>query len=169
MVLDAPDTAEILELDGHGEPQWRPLLTTPNHPFAHKSVTNPPRSRMLIVLTMIQSWEYWHDALAEDSCPAPLLIENADGQPISVAQLIAELHEYIKHLRDLIYEIEDRDPSENARLYLLGVVGPKRKDAGNADAQFWVHLDSDVVMNALNEEVWVRKAQRFARQQNPSY
>lgn len=167
-MLDPPDTAEILDLDGNGGPQWRPLLATPNHPFARKSVTEPPRSRILLALEIVHYWEYWHDALAEEDRPAPLLIENADGRPVSVGRLITKLHDYVKELRDLIYEIEDRDVSEDAILYLFSISGPTRKDANNPDALFTVLINSDVTTNVGFEEEWARKAQLFVRQHHPN-
>jgi hypothetical protein len=43
----------------------------------------PLRSRMLIVIEMVNTWEFWQDSCAEADCPAPLLIKNPDGQPIT--------------------------------------------------------------------------------------
>ncbi|CAO2658351.1 Nn.00g060740.m01.CDS01 [Neocucurbitaria sp. VM-36] len=169
-ILDSPTTAQIMELNSSGEPQWRPLFGEPDHPLAKLPITEPPRSRMLIVLVMVHYWEFWQDACAEDDRPAPLLIENPDGQPITLAQFIKELHNYSVGLRDLIYEIEDRADSEHARLYCHGASGPKRKDAGDADALFKVHLASDIAgADIIQDELWVRRAQRLDKKRGPSH
>ncbi|KAF2825916.1 hypothetical protein CC86DRAFT_418509 [Ophiobolus disseminans] len=54
-LLDVPGTAEVLDLDGNGEPQWLHLL---GHPFAETPVTEPPRSRMLLVLSLVHDFEW---------------------------------------------------------------------------------------------------------------
>ncbi|KAF2825915.1 hypothetical protein CC86DRAFT_407160 [Ophiobolus disseminans] len=104
-----------------------------------------------------------------DDRPPPLLIENADGRPISLGQLITKLHDYTIGLRDLIYEIEDREASDNAHLYFSGLSGPNRRDLEDMDYLFRVHAWSDVVKNdPMDEETWTRKAQHFAAKHHSS-
>ncbi|CAG5137437.1 uncharacterized protein ALTATR162_LOCUS107 [Alternaria atra] len=163
-VLDPATTAQIVELDNTGTPQWRPLLGAPNHALAEEPVTQPPRSRMLIAFDVVYGADYWLDADALDERPAPLVIENAGGQPITFAQFVSELHRYALELRETIFEIENRGNSDNARLYCSGASGPKRKDAGDPDALFMVYLDSDMFTSGQEfEQDWIRKAERFAK------
>jgi len=162
-LLDIPGTAEIVDLDSNGEAQWRPLL---GHTFAETSMTSPPRSRMLVVLSLVHDGEFWQDAEAMDNRPPPLLMENIDGRPISLAQVITKLHDCTIRLRDLIYEIGNRELDDCAHLYFSGISKSKRGGPDNADALFRVHVLSDIVQNdPMGEEMWVRKAQRFTAQQ----
>jgi hypothetical protein len=80
-----------------------------------------------------------------DERPPPLLIENVDDRAISLVQLITKLYGYTIGLRDLIYEIEDREGSDNAHLYFSGLSGAKRRDPKDVDALFRVHVSSDIV------------------------
>lgn len=63
--MEPPTTAQVVELDETGKPQWRPLLGLPKHALTEKPITQPLRSRILIVLDLVLSWESWHDADAE--------------------------------------------------------------------------------------------------------
>jgi hypothetical protein len=72
-------------MDENNEPHWFPLLAEPYHTVAMEPITEPPRSRMLVVLALVEYADYWQDS--GDEPPAPLVIENLDGQPISVTQL----------------------------------------------------------------------------------
>ncbi|EUC39891.1 hypothetical protein COCMIDRAFT_110253, partial [Bipolaris oryzae ATCC 44560] len=104
-VLDPPTTAQIVELDDTGSPQWRPLLGPPNHALAEEPVTQPPRCRMLIAFDVVYSADYWLDADALNEQPAPLVIENVGGQPITFEKFINELHLYAPELRETIFGI----------------------------------------------------------------
>jgi hypothetical protein len=170
-LLDPPSKIEIIDLNEAGEPYWRPLLEDPKHVLAGVAATEPPRSRMLVVLDMVDSWEYWQDACAYDDRPAPLLIENVDGQPISVEQFVTEIHKYTVSLRDLLYEAEGRDESEkqHARYYYLLTMGPTRKNAGDANAEFRIHHQSDCLNSDEDFEkysAWI--ARRFVDRQHLS-
>lgn len=163
-VLDPPTTALVLDLDNTGTPQWQPLLGAPHHALAKEPVTQPPRSRMVIAFDLVYGADYWHDADARDEKPASLVIENAGGQPIALAQFVDELHNYATELREIIFELEDRGNPKNARLYCCGASGPKRKDAGDPDALFLVYLHSDVFTSDQElEQDWIGKAERFAK------
>jgi hypothetical protein len=119
---------------------------------------------MLVVLVVVEYSERRQDS--GDEAPAPLLIENLDGQPISIAQFVTEVHDYTLRLRDLIYEIEDREDSEKAVLYFFGASGPKRKDAADANARFAVHVASNVVQDdVLLERTWADNVRRFVEEQ----
>jgi hypothetical protein len=124
---------------------------------------------MLVVLVLVHYWETWQDAGDEADRPAPLLVENTDGSPISVAQFLAEVHEYVLGLRDLNHKIEDREQSDKAVLFLFRISGPMRKDAADADALFAVHVTSEVVKDyALFEGIWEGNSRRFVAQQRES-
>jgi hypothetical protein len=111
-VLDAPSTVQVLDMDENNEPQYIPLFGSPPHALAALPITSPARSCMLVFNALVECSEYWQDS--GDPAPAPLVIENLDGRPISVAQFITELHDYTLRLRDLMYEIEDRAHEEEA-------------------------------------------------------
>lgn len=119
---------------------------------------------MVIILDLVYGADYWHDADAQDEKPAPLVIENAGGQPITLAQSVDRLHDYTVELRDIIFEIEGRGNLANPRLYCCGAPGKKRKYAKDPDALFRVHLRSDVfTSDQAFEQDWIRKAERFAK------
>jgi hypothetical protein len=136
-----------------------PLLS-PKHPLADEAVTKIPRSRMRIVLNMIEYWECWFDMDMMDDIPPPLLIENSDGRAITVEQFIVEVSKYAESLRDTIYEIEDRGPwqKEDARVYYFLITGPKYREAEDPDVVFAIHHISDITNSVRDfEDEWVRK------------
>ncbi|KAH8723452.1 hypothetical protein GQ44DRAFT_570101, partial [Phaeosphaeriaceae sp. PMI808] len=91
-LLQSPSTAQIVELNDMGEPEWRPLFGEPNQALAEEPLTYPPQARMLVLIDLVNSCDYWQDACAQDDRPAPLIIQNSNGQPITLAQFIKELH-----------------------------------------------------------------------------
>jgi hypothetical protein len=167
-LLDVSSTAQVLDLGENNEPQWFPLLAEPHHAVAAEPITSPPRSRMLVVLDLVEYSERWQDF--GDEAPAPLLVENLDGQPISIAQFVTGVHDYTLRLRDVIYEIEDRADSEKAVLYFLGASGLKRKDEADANARFAVHFASDVLEDGgMLESLWALNVRRFVEQQRRNF
>jgi hypothetical protein len=163
-VLDAPSTVQVLDMDENNEPQYIPLFGSPPHALAALPITSPARSCMLVFNALVECSEYWQDS--GDPAPAPLVIENLDGRPISVAQFITELHDYTLRLRDLMYEIEDRAHEEEAVYTFFSVSGPKRGDAADVDARFMVDFVSDVVKDdEMLEGIWAQNMQRFVEQQ----
>lgn len=83
-VLDTP-TAQIVELDNTGRPQWRPLLGAPNYALAEEPIPQPPRSHMLVAFNVVYRADDWFRVDTLDERPAPLAIENAWGQRITFA------------------------------------------------------------------------------------
>jgi hypothetical protein len=166
-LLDPPSSIEVLDLNEKGSPRWSHLLKDPKHTLAEEAITNPPRSRMLVVLDMVAYWEFWQDANAWDECPAPLVIENTDGRPITVEQFVTKVGAYANELRNLMFEAEGRDEAERlrARYYFLLAMGPRRKDAGDTEAIFSITLQSDVVnSDAEMADWWSRLEHRYMKE-----
>jgi hypothetical protein len=161
-LLDPPSVIEVLDLNETGSPQWSHLLIDPKHAFANEAITKPQRSRMLVVIDIVESWEYWQDADAWDERPAPLVIENTDGQPITVEQFVTEVYAYATELRDLMFEAEGRNEAERlrARYYYLLTSGPGRKDAGDTEAVFYISTKSDVVNSDAELADWWSQLER---------
>lgn len=103
-VLDSPLEVRVLEVGGENVPIWRPLFGNPDSSIADEAATVPPRSCLSVVIDPLHHWYHWQDAEAWDERPAPLSIKNVNGEPISVWQLINEVHAYALHLRDLLCE-----------------------------------------------------------------
>jgi hypothetical protein len=163
-LLQAPSTVQVLDMDENNDPHWFPLLTEPHHPVAVEPITEPPRSRMLVVLDLVEYADYFQDS--GDEPPAPLVIENLDGQPISVAQFITKVHEYTLRLRDQIYELEDRADNEEAIFFFSWASGPLRTDAFDTNARFAVNMRSNIIPNDnMLEEICAIKVRRFVEQQ----
>jgi hypothetical protein len=164
-LLEAPSTIQVLDMDENNEPQWFTLLAEPHHTVAMQPITDPPRSRMLVILEGVEYAEYWQDS--GDELPAPLVIENLDGQSISVAQFVIEVHEYTLRLRDVIYELEDRADDEEAVFLFYGVSGPKRKDVVDTNARFAVGMHSNVVRDhELLGAMCANRIRRFVERQH---
>ena len=120
-VLDPPSEVEIFFLDLEDQSQWAPLFTDP---IADEAATNPPRSQLQIRLQPLDSWEHWRQA--EKEPPKPLLIENTDGQPISVKQFIQAVHSYAVPLRKLLCrccDIYAPQAEAHARFYFTCTMG----------------------------------------------
>ncbi|KAH8725399.1 hypothetical protein GQ44DRAFT_726852 [Phaeosphaeriaceae sp. PMI808] len=160
-MLDSPSTAQVIELDADHQPHLRPLFGEPLHALAQEPITYPPRPRMLVDIGIITGWWAWQDEYVER--PELLVIENTDRQPITLSQFIIAVYDHVAKVRDLLFEIEDRSPSEDVQLYFLGLSGPERKDAANTDAVFIVEVLSNIdKSNAMMEEWWSKWEQRFA-------
>ncbi|KAF2123713.1 hypothetical protein P153DRAFT_147956 [Dothidotthia symphoricarpi CBS 119687] len=118
-VLDSPSKAEILSLDAEDNPQWTPLFLDP---VADEAATDPPQSRVQISLEPLDAWEHWQQA--EKDPPAPGFVENTDGRPISVKQLMQATHDYAVPLRRLLCrccDIWGPEKETRARFYFTGL------------------------------------------------
>jgi hypothetical protein len=165
-LLAAPSTIQVLDMDSNNSPQWYPLFPSKSHhdALAALPITSPPRSRMLVVLNQVEYAEYFQDS--GDEPPTSPVIENLDGQPISVAQFVSEVHEYTLGLRNVIHELEDRADDEKAVFLFSRVSGPKRQDAGDTNARFVVDMHSNVVRDdELLEAMCANRIRRFVELQ----
>ncbi|KAI4941483.1 hypothetical protein J4E86_010516 [Alternaria arbusti] len=129
-VLASPSTIEAVDFDESGEVCWRPLLLDPKHPLADEAVTKLPIPRMGVKLVMI---EYWKSLGMMDEAPPPLVIDNTDGRTITIEQFVLRVSEYAYSLREMLCEIEDREPSsqESAEIYYYSTGAPKLQEPGN--------------------------------------
>lgn len=125
-ILDDPSNVQVVDLDDEtNEPKWTPLFGAagtgqPNHPLVDQVATEPPCSRMLVILDEIEAWDFWQDAEAMDDRPAPLIIENTGGEPVTIGQIVTQTHTYAVGLKDVIYEIHDEnDPSARVDIYCV--------------------------------------------------
>jgi len=162
-VLAPPSTVEVVDFDTTGELCWRPLLLDPKHPLAHEAVTELPQSRMAVVLAMI---EYWDCLGMMDEAPPPLLIENTDGQAVTIEQFVIKVSEYAQSLRQTIYDIENRYPSSqrSVDLYYDSTDAPEPQETGEPDFVFPLHLISkDTSLTGELETEWIRREREFAK------
>jgi hypothetical protein len=97
-VLDPPSDVQVFGRDDQGALQWRPLSDA----SLGGTAVNPPQSRLVVSIEPLHSWWHWHDSGTQHLRPTQLLIENADGQPISVRQFIQAVHCYAFPLRKLL-------------------------------------------------------------------
>ncbi|KAI1379063.1 hypothetical protein F4677DRAFT_465307 [Hypoxylon crocopeplum] len=156
---------KVLDFDEAGEPHWTPLFGAApgqHHAIVSEPVTDPPRTRMTVVLDPVDTWEYWQDADIFDQRPAPLTLENKDGGAVTLGQFVTEVHAYIAALRDLLLEAMATDTDNDIQYYFSGCQGPTRSDAAEEnEPQFGVFLvDSQMTnMDEWWENVvgWVRE------------
>lgn len=112
----SPLDVQVFGRDDEGVWQWRPFSDECNKPLLHGAAMDPPQSRLEVSIEPLHSWWHWHDSGTQHLRPAQLLIENADGQPISVRQLIEAVHGYAVPLRKLLLRCTDiNDPSNQGR------------------------------------------------------
>jgi hypothetical protein len=140
-VLDPPSQAEIFLLDSEGKPQWMPLLTDP---VADEAATILPQSRLRIVIQPLDSWEHWSQT--ESQPPEPLLIENMDGQPITVRQFMNAVHDYAVPLRRLLCrccDIYGPDTEARVRFYFQTTMGLKQGISENLCPEMQVYVFED--------------------------
>ncbi|RYP78735.1 hypothetical protein DL771_000402 [Monosporascus sp. 5C6A] len=98
----------VLDLDEDTRQlQWTALLRDgePHHPVAQEPAHNPPVSRMRIIINASFGARYWDNFNVPSRRPAPLVIANHDGVPITVAQFVRELGSYALRHRDILTEI----------------------------------------------------------------
>ncbi|KAI5919334.1 hypothetical protein F4810DRAFT_506082 [Camillea tinctor] len=163
-VFEPLSTVQVLDLDDHDEPRWTPLFDTrdgeerPVHPLGNELATNTPLSRMRVVLRAVESWEFWQDAETEP--PAPLLIENQNNEPITIAQFITHFHSYALGLRDALYEALGIYNNEECSYFFC--YGPSAENVENDDALFEICVKP----NSELTEFWDRSVERFRQLQN---
>ncbi|RYP09944.1 hypothetical protein DL764_000986 [Monosporascus ibericus] len=117
----APITSiRVLDLDDHTkQPQWTALFRDgkPHHPVAQEPAHNPPVSRMRITINASFGARRWNNFRVTERQPAPLVIANHDGAPITVAQFVREFGSYALRHRDVLTEIWDTTPTPNPFYY----------------------------------------------------
>jgi hypothetical protein len=131
-VLDPPSEVQVFIPDDEGVLQWRPLTEESSKSQLDGTAMDPPKSRLEITIEPLQSWWHWHDSDTKHLRPAQLLIENADGQPISVRQFIQAVHGYALPLRKLLLQCMDVDPSDEqrARFFFNVITGGSMGESG---------------------------------------
>lgn len=107
-------------LKADGTEQLRPFLS---HALAIEDVAVPSVSRMSVYSKDISS-AMIHDRVAMEDQPRPVLIEHADGSPITVKQFVIAAHECLSQHKDKII---------NNRKFLvwipqLPIAGPEPED-----------------------------------------
>lgn len=125
-VLHPPSDMQVFGRDDEGVLQWRPLSDKSNKSLFNGAAMDPPRSRLEVSIEPLHSWWHWHDSGTQHLRPAQLLIEDADGQPISIRQFIQVVHGYALPLRKLLLRCTDiNDPSnqERARFFFDMITG----------------------------------------------
>lgn len=140
-VLDSPSKVEIFFLDAEDNPQWAPLFTDP---IVGEAATNPPQSRLQIMLEPLGTWEHWRQA--EKEPPKQLFIENTDGQPISVGQFIQAVHDYAVPLRRLLCrccDIYAPEEEAHARFYFTRIMDLVESTPENPYTRLQVHVVED--------------------------
>ncbi|RYP06915.1 hypothetical protein DL764_002863 [Monosporascus ibericus] len=105
-IFEPENSIRILGADEHGQQRWSPLFAddgqaSPMSDALNQPTTDPPRSRMRVVISDIHFSGSWQDDEALARCPAPLLIENRGGDPITVDQFIHQLSNPAAGLRDM--------------------------------------------------------------------
>ncbi|RPA78941.1 hypothetical protein BJ508DRAFT_363562 [Ascobolus immersus RN42] len=104
LIFSPPTDIHILS---PASPDGTQLPSTPlsTHPTSTTPITTPPLSRIRLLCDNVQTWDYWTfgDDLAMR--PAPLVIENDDGSPVTVAQFVQECHTYLCSIRDIVNEV----------------------------------------------------------------
>lgn len=118
-ILDLPSKAEMFFLDSEGKLQWVSLSTV-----ADETAMKLPQSRLQIKVQLLASWEHWQQAKEEP--PKPLLIDNTDGQPISVKQFMQAVHDYALSLRWLLCKscnLYGPEEVANTRFYFTRIMG----------------------------------------------
>jgi hypothetical protein len=125
-ILDPPSDVQVFGRDDEGVLQWRPLSDESNKSLFDVAAMIPPQSRLEISIEPLHSWWHWHDSGTQHLRAAHLLIENADGQPISVRQFIQAVHDYALPLRKLLLrctDIIDQSNQDCARFFFDMITG----------------------------------------------
>jgi hypothetical protein len=124
-LLDPPSDAQVFGRDEEGVLQWQPLSEESNKTLLDETAMDPPQSLLEITIEPLQSWWHWHDSDTKHLRPAQLLIENADGQPISVRQFIQAVHDYALPLRKLLLGCMyvDESDEQHARFFFDLITG----------------------------------------------
>lgn len=81
-----------------------------------EAAMDPSQSRLEVSIERLHSWWHWQDTGTQYLRPAQLLIENADGQPISARQFIQAVYSYALPLCKLLLRCTDtKDPLDQDR------------------------------------------------------
>ncbi|KAH7401300.1 hypothetical protein BKA66DRAFT_564952 [Pyrenochaeta sp. MPI-SDFR-AT-0127] len=93
-LLDPLPEPQIVGVDARGEPPLQPFFEGgPDTAAANGAATEPPNSRLHILIEPLNSWWPWHDKRHLKTAPG--LIEYTDGQQISVKQFMRAVHDYV--------------------------------------------------------------------------
>ena len=144
-VLDPPSDIQVFGPDDKGDLQWRPLFHETNESLLDGAAIVPPTSCLGIVIEPLHYWWPWHDSDTEHLRPAQLLLENPDGQPVSVRQFIEAVHNYTLPLRELLLQcMEIDDPSEQERArFIFRLITKWSDEEISGRPRFKVHLVED--------------------------
>jgi hypothetical protein len=140
-VLDSPSKAEIFDVVEEDETRWTPLFTDP---IAEEAALSPPQSRLQISIEPLNSWENWQQS--DTDPPEQLLVENTDGQPISIKQFIQVVHDYAIPLRELLCQCCDvwgPEEKARARFYLSGFSSIEANTLENSYTKVGIHVVDD--------------------------
>jgi hypothetical protein len=116
-ILEAPSAAEIMSLDADDKPRWTSVLS---NPVADEPATDPPHCRLSICIEPLMAWDYWEQSGKEP--PESKVVENADGSPITVKQLMQAVQVYALPLRRLLCKscyIDGPETAARTRFYFL--------------------------------------------------
>ncbi|EMD60245.1 hypothetical protein COCSADRAFT_164373 [Bipolaris sorokiniana ND90Pr] len=115
-VLDHPSYAQVYVRDDEGALKWRALFDKANKSLCDASAMDPPQSRLQISIEPLHRWRHWHDSETQHLRPASLLIENTDGEQVSVEKFIHAVYNYALPLHKLLLRCMNvRDPMEQDR------------------------------------------------------
>jgi hypothetical protein len=141
-ILEAPSAAEVMSLDAEDKVRWTSILS---HPVADEPATDPPLSRISICIEPLNAWEYWPQSGKEP--PESKVVENLDGSPITVQQLMQAVHDYAVPLRRLLCRscyIHGPETAARARFYFLRLfVVESTPEFPITDVSVDVHEDTD--------------------------
>ncbi|RYO91489.1 hypothetical protein DL766_005395 [Monosporascus sp. MC13-8B] len=165
-IFEPLNSIRILDADEHGQQRWSPLFAddgqaSPMSDVLNQPATDPPRSRMRVVISDIHFSESWQDDEALARRPAPLVIENRGGEPITVGQFIQQLSDYAAGLRDILEQIIGDIGGRVS--YYSTCKGPPRENVTDENAVFAVesvqHYPSDRARHwELATERWRQQA-----------
>jgi hypothetical protein len=116
-ILDAPSAAEVMSLDAEDKPRWTSVLSDP---VVDEPATDPPLSRISVCIEPLNAWEYWPQSGKEP--PESKVVENLDGSPITVKQLMQAVQDYAVPLRRLLCRscyIDGPETAARACFYFL--------------------------------------------------
>ncbi|KAK8008188.1 hypothetical protein PG991_010739 [Apiospora marii] len=127
----------------------------PDHPLASQSATDPPRHRMIVVLDSVESWEYWHDAEAMDDRPLPLVIDNKNGEMVTIGQFVTQVHAYASSIKTVVYDcLAVPSTRDDVEFYYDGCLSPRASAAAETDVTFSVCMMDDYNLPIVVEAHW---------------
>ncbi|KAH7068561.1 hypothetical protein FB567DRAFT_406426, partial [Paraphoma chrysanthemicola] len=140
-ILDPLPDVQIVGMDARGEPQLQPFFGGPESASAQEPATGPPKAQLHIVIEPLDSWHQWRDK--KHLKPAPKLVENTDGRPVSVQQFMQAVHDYAAPLRKLLCQSTDIDsPSDipRAKFWFDMIMGGGSTNPQQLFPQLQVHV-----------------------------